>query len=79
MTRSRRPDLVILDVMLPGRNGLDVLSELRRDAEFGSTPVVVVTAWTHAVRDALRAGADRVFSKPFDPDELKTVVEELLA
>ena len=41
-------------------------------------PVVVITAWSHAEIDAQVAGADRFVSKPFDPDELSTAVEELL-
>ena len=77
--RELRPDLVVLDVMLPRRNGLEVLSELRRSPELKDTPVIVVTAWTHAEASALAAGANRVFGKPFDPDELLSAVEELLA
>lgn len=77
-TRERRPALVILDVMLPRRNGLEVLTEIRRSPELAGTPVVVVTAWTHAEPSALAAGANRVLRKPFDPDELIAAVEELL-
>jgi DNA-binding response OmpR family regulator len=40
--------------------------------------VVVITAWSHAEIDAQVAGADRFVSKPFDPDDLSTAVEELL-
>jgi two-component system response regulator AdeR len=77
-TRELRPDLVILDVMLPRRNGLEVLTEIRRSPELVHTPVVVVTAWTHAETSALAAGANRVLGKPFDPDDLIAAVEELL-
>lgn len=78
LIRELRPDLVILDLMLPRKSGVEVLAELRRDAAIGDTPVVVITAWTHAQQAAVAAGADRFVAKPFDPDELKSVVRELL-
>ena len=79
LAREDRPDLVVLDVMLPGLSGIEVLEELRTDNGLASIPVVVITAWSHAELDAQVAGADRFVSKPFDPDELSTAVEELLA
>jgi len=79
LAREDRPDLVVLDVMLPGLSGIEVLEELRTDDGLASIPVVVITAWSHAELDAQVAGADRFVSKPFDPDELSTAVEELLA
>ena len=78
LARTLAPDLIVLDVMLPGTSGLDVLSTLREDAATGRIPVVVITAWTHAQQEVLDAGAQRFVSKPFDPDELKRIVEELL-
>jgi CheY-like chemotaxis protein len=78
LMRDVEPDLVILDVMMPGRSGLDVLAEIREDPVVGSTPVVVVTAWDHMEADAVAAGADRFFLKPFEADELKAAVAELL-
>jgi DNA-binding response OmpR family regulator len=79
LIRDLRPDLVVLDLMLPGKSGLEVLSELRSDSASDGTPVVVVTAWTHAEEAVLAAGADRFISKPFEPDTLQSTVEELLA
>jgi CheY-like chemotaxis protein len=73
------PDLIVLDVMLPGLSGIDVLDELRRDARLAKTPVVVITAWSHTEAEVLTAGADAFVSKPFDPDDLSRAVEELLA
>jgi putative two-component system response regulator len=78
LARELRPDLIVLDVMMPGTSGLDVLAALRSDPATGNTPVVVITAWTHAQQEALAAGAQRFVSKPFDPDELKAIVDELL-
>ena len=79
VARDIRPDLIVLDVMLPGLSGIEVLDALRADDELSATPVVVITAWSHAEGDAWTAGADRFVSKPFDPDVLSTAVEELLA
>ena len=79
VARDIRPDLIVLDVMLPGLSGIEVLDELRADSELSDTPVVVITAWSHAEVEAWTAGADRFVSKPFDPDDLSTAVEELLA
>jgi CheY-like chemotaxis protein len=78
LARMLGPDLVVLDVMMPGTSGLEVLASLRDGVETGTIPVVVLTAWTHAQQEALEAGAQRFLSKPFDPDELKAIVDELL-
>jgi CheY-like chemotaxis protein len=78
LAREERPDLIVLDVMLPGLSGIEVLEELRTDDGLKEIPVVVITAWSHAEIDAQVAGADRFVSKPFDPAELSTAVEELL-
>jgi CheY-like chemotaxis protein len=78
LARRQRPDLVVLDVMLPRRNGFEVLDELRRDARLREVPTVVVTASPEQEDAALAAGADRFFTKPFEPDELKMAVAELL-
>jgi CheY-like chemotaxis protein len=75
-----RPDLIVLDMMMPGRTGLEVLDHLRAQEDLRETPVVMLTARAQlADRDAANgAGADRFLSKPFSPLELMTVVEELL-
>jgi CheY-like chemotaxis protein len=75
-----RPDLVLLDVMMPGTGGLAVLEHMRRDPELRTIPVVVVSAFAAPAdrRAALDAGATRFVKKPFDPDALRSLVEELL-
>ena len=78
LIRAESPDLVVLDVMLPRRNGLEVLAELRRDPQHGKTPVIVITAWSYAVDAAAAAGADVFLPKPFEPEHLKSTVEELI-
>jgi len=79
LARTLRPDLIVLDVMLPGLSGIEVLEALRQDEELRSIPVVVITAWSHTELDARGAGADRFVPKPFDPDQLSRAVEELLS
>ncbi len=72
------PDLVVLDVMLPGRNGFDVLRELRRS---GSTvPVVLLTARDDVIDRVagLEIGADDYVTKPFEPRELVARVSAVL-
>ena len=78
VARRLRPDLVILDVMMPRRNGLDVLRDLRSDESLAATPVIVLTAQPETRDEAFRAGADRVIDKPFVPDDISDAVEEVL-
>lgn len=73
-----RPDLIILDLMLPGTSGLEVLTQLREQLPVGETRVIVLSAWGHADQDALSAGADRFVPKPFEPDDLRAIVSEVL-
>jgi DNA-binding response OmpR family regulator len=73
-----RPDLIILDLMLPGRSGFEVLSQLRQKLPVAETRVIVMSAWTHADQAALNAGADRFVPKPFEADDLKAIVREVL-
>lgn len=78
--RLVRPDVILLDMMRPGRSGLEVLVELRRDPELAATPVIMLTARTQAAdrQAASAAGADMYLSKPFSPAELETTIESLL-
>ena len=79
IARSIRPDVVILDMMMPRRNGLEVLSALRKDKELSEIPVIVLTAQPGTRENALREGADIVMVKPFEPEEIVAAVEEVLA
>jgi two-component system, OmpR family, response regulator RpaA len=79
MARQLQPDVVVLDMMMPRLNGLDVLSELRADEELADTPVIVLTAQPASREEAMRGGASRVMLKPFTPDEISAAVEEVLA
>lgn len=79
IARSIRPDVVILDMMMPRRNGLEVLSALRKDKDLTDIPVIVLTAQPGIRENALREGADIVMVKPFEPEEIAAAVEEVLA
>ena len=76
-----RPDLVLLDVMMPGRSGLDVVAHIRTTPELATTPIVIISAFSSGADRiaALELGATAFLAKPFDPDELSALVEELLA
>lgn len=75
------PDVAVLDVMLPGLDGLGVLRELRERESWSGVGVVVVSALTtdHDVRAGRTAGADLYLTKPFDPTALAEAVDRLAA
>jgi CheY-like chemotaxis protein len=79
--QSEHPDLIVLDMMMPGRSGGDVLMKLRDDPATAETPVIMLTARAQSSdRRAMdRAGADHYLTKPFSPIGLAALVEELLA
>jgi len=79
-TRSRVPALVILDLMLPDVDGLDVLSTLRRDDRTLHIPIILLTARAEEI-DRIRGfelGADDYLAKPFSPRELMLRVQRLI-
>ena len=78
LARDLEPDAVILDLMLPRLGGLEVLAQMQTDDRLRHVPVLVITAWNETREDVLAAGAAEFVTKPFDPDKLKAVVEELL-
>lgn len=77
--RSRAPDIVILDVMLPNRSGYDILHDLRGDNTLVDLPVLMLTA-RGQVKDrelAEKLGATRFMTKPFANNEIIATVREL--
>ena len=77
---SEEPDLILLDLMLPGKDGFSVFKDLRRDARTSTTPVIMLTAraQTQDRIEGLEAGADDYLTKPFSPKELILRVESVL-
>jgi CheY-like chemotaxis protein len=76
MIRADPPDLVLLDLNLPGVSGTEVLATLKADRATAGVPVIVVTAMGEEERERLmRLGADGYFTKPFSPLALIRTVE----
>ena len=78
--RTRRPDLVILDVMLPGKSGFDILQEIRADSELAATPVLMLTA-RGQVKDrelAEKSGVSRYMTKPFENADVLEAVRSMV-
>lgn len=76
---SERPDLVILDIMMPYKDGFGVLQEIRRSPDTRELPVILLTAKSSDA-DTLRGwqeGADSYLTKPFNPVELITFVKRI--
>ena len=80
MVRRRRPDALVLDLMMPGLSGFDVLKELRADAETRALPILMLTAKGQATdrRTAEDLGVDAFVTKPFANDEVIATVSRLL-
>jgi two-component system phosphate regulon response regulator PhoB len=80
MAIHQRPDLVILDLMLPGKDGFGVFKEIRRDSRSRDIPVIMLTAraQTEDRIQGLEAGADDYLTKPFSPKELMLRVQAVL-
>jgi DNA-binding NtrC family response regulator len=76
--RQQQPELVLLDVRLPGMNGIDALQEIRKIA--GSLPVLLLTAYADLRQavDAMKIGADDYLSKPVDLEELATAIADAI-
>ncbi|MFK7745106.1 MAG: response regulator transcription factor [Roseobacter sp.] len=78
--REMKPDLVVLDVMLPGKSGFEILEELRAHEQTVDLPVLMLTARGQS-RDremAEKAGVSRFMTKPFSNAEVLTAVRDLL-
>jgi CheY-like chemotaxis protein len=79
LARSERPDLIVLDLMLPRRTGLEVIAELRADLALADVAVLVLTAQPSLLDEARAHGADEAMSKPFEPDAVALAAGALLS
>jgi DNA-binding response OmpR family regulator len=76
--REIKPDLILLDIMMPGIDGWETLTRLKRDPETANVPVIIFTAREHTRghQKSAEMGAADYFRKPFEPDELIEIVEK---
>jgi DNA-binding response OmpR family regulator len=80
LVKELRPDLAVLDLMMPKLNGYEVIREIRRDEETKAIPVILLTARVQEadVARGFEAGADDYLKKPFSQQELRARVQAIL-
>ena len=80
LREEARPDLLLLDVMLPDGDGFDILAQLRGRPPFATLPVVLLTAKTELadIRNGLALGADGYITKPYSKNQLAEVIGRVL-
>jgi len=79
--REKKPDLIVLDLMLPNRGGYDICFNLRQDPELQDIKILMVTALNQDLdKDkGVMVGTDGYLTKPFEPEQLLTAVRNLLS
>ena len=78
--QEEEPNLVFLDVMMPKMNGMEVCHKVKKELDMNHVYIILLTAKGQEVdrQKGLEMGADRYMTKPFDPDEMLSVAEEVL-
>lgn len=76
LNSHRQPDLILLDVLLSGEDGRDIVGSLKSRKATRDIPIVMISAHPSAYEGSLHAGADDFISKPFDIDHLLKVVDK---
>ena len=81
LSRDPLPDLILLDVMMPGLNGWEVFQRIRRDSRAREIPVLMLTALAQRsdVERAVELGVDGYLTKPFEPSDLLQKISEILS
>jgi CheY-like chemotaxis protein len=75
LSETENPDIMLLDIFMPGMDGLEVLGTLRKTSKI---PVIVFSAHSSSREDALRLGADDFVSKPFTPEQMAKKISAVL-
>ncbi len=80
VTRRETPDLILMDISLPGLDGLQVVRSLRAEPEFRQLPIIIVSAYDNdqTREDAASAGATDYLSKPIEFEDLKRMIDRHL-
>ena len=78
--KTEKPDLIVLDLMLPRMNGYKVCGLLKRDTRYAKIPIILFTAKTQEkdIKLGEEVGADAYITKPFEPEVLLSKIEELI-
>ena len=78
--KEEKPDLIVLDVMMPKMNGFDVCRKLKDDEKFKRIPILMLTVkfQPNDIKFAKELGADEYLTKPFEPEILLNKIRELL-
>lgn len=79
--QEEKPNLVFLDVMMPKMNGMEVCQKVKKELNLNDVYIILLTAKGQEVdrQKGLDMGADRYMTKPFDPDEMLAIAEEILS
>ncbi len=80
LIERERPNLVLLDVMMPKMNGMEVCQRVKQNPELDNVYIIILTAKGQEVdkQKGLDVGANRYMTKPFDPDEILDIAREVL-
>jgi CheY-like chemotaxis protein len=80
IAQHEKPDLILLDMMMPGMDGQTTYNRLKEQGSLATVPVIFMTAkvQTHEVEDHLKLGAAGVIAKPFDPMTLHTEIMRIV-
>lgn len=81
LARERRPDVAVVDWMMPVKSGIEVIAEMREDPELSSVPILMLSARAQEtdIVQGFTSGATDYLTKPFSPQELHLRVQALLA
>jgi two-component system KDP operon response regulator KdpE len=75
IVKSDRPDIMLLDIIMPGMDGFEVLRQLRG---FSQLPVITISASATNYTEAIKLGANDFLTKPFQPDDMIKRIQELI-
>ena len=80
VAREQKPDLIILDVIMPKKNGFQVCRDLKKDDSYKQIPIILITSKSQESDKfwGMRQGADEYITKPFEPLDIQKAVKKLL-